>query len=277
VAARPATRVELERVHTHAYLDALEVTIRDRGQGWLDPDTYYAAGSFDAALLAAGAIVEITGAILDDRIDSGFALVRPPGHHATADRAMGFCLINNVAVAAAAAKARGLRVAIFDWDVHHGNGTESIFYEDGEVLYASMHEWPQYPGTGARMDVGRGAGVGATLNVPVPGGTTASEYLAAFRGSIVPALRRFAPDLLLVSAGFDAHREDPLGGLALEDDTFCTMTRELLDIQPRLALVLEGGYDLPALARSAALVVETLIDAEQAIRKTPASASAATP
>ena len=257
--ARPASRAELERVHAPAYLDALEVTLADRQRGWLDPDTYYAPGSHLAATLAAGAAIDCALAVLDGTVDSAFALVRPPGHHATRDRAMGFCLLNNVAAAAAAAKARGVRVAIFDWDVHHGNGTEAIFYEDGEVLYASMHEWPQYPGTGARTDVGRGAGVGATVNVPVPSGTTGADYLALFRTAVRPALERFRPGLLLVSAGFDAHREDPLGGLALEDDTYRALTDELLAIQPKLALVLEGGYHLPALARSAALVVETLL------------------
>jgi len=259
IPARRATRTELERVHTPAYLDALEVTIADRRSGWLDPDTYYAPGSHGAALLAAGAATDCALAVLDGRVDSAFALVRPPGHHATANRAMGFCLINNVAVAAAAARARGARVAIFDWDVHHGNGTEAIFYEDPDVFYASMHEWPQYPGTGARLDVGRGAGVGATLNVPIPSGTGAEEYLALFRGLVRPAIERFRPDLLLVSAGFDAHREDPLGGLVLEDATYRAMTEELLAVQPKLALVLEGGYHLPALARSIVLVTETLI------------------
>ena len=278
VPARLATRAELERVHTARYLDALEITIADRQSGWFDPDTYYAPGSYDAALLAAGGTIDCALAVVDGRLDAAFALVRPPGHHATADRAMGFCLVNNVAVAAAAAKARGLRVAIFDWDVHHGNGTEAIFYEDADVLYASMHEWPQYPGTGARIDVGRGAGIGATLNVPVPSGTSGAEYLALFRSVISPALERFAPDLLLVSAGFDGHREDPLGGLALDDETFRSLTLELLAVQPKIALVLEGGYHLPALARSAALVVETLIDAAlpDGRRKAP-SASALHP
>jgi acetoin utilization deacetylase AcuC-like enzyme len=278
IPARPATRAELERVHRPVYLDALEVTLHDRQRGWLDPDTYYAPGTHLAALLAAGAATDAALAVLDGKVDSAFALVRPPGHHATADRAMGFCLINNVAVAAAAARARGQRVAIFDWDVHHGNGTESIFYEDGDVLYASMHEWPQYPGTGARIDVGRGDGVGATINVPLPAGTSGAEYLGLFRGLVRPALERFAPDLMLVSAGFDAHREDPLGGLALDDDTYRALTLELLAVQPRLALVLEGGYHLPALARSAALVVETLVDAELPEgRRTTPSAPAAHP
>ncbi len=279
IAARPATRVELERVHRGSYLDALEVTIADRHAGWLDPDTYYAEGSFAAAVLAAGAAVECALAVVDGKVDTAFALVRPPGHHASADRASGFCLINNVAVAAAAARARGLRVAIFDWDVHHGNGTEAIFYEDGQVLYASMHEWPQYPGTGARIDVGRGDGMGATVNVPVPAGTDSAQYLGAFRSVVLPALQRFRPDLILVSAGFDGHREDPLGGLALDDDVYRTLTLELLSVQPKLALVLEGGYHLPALARSAALVVQTLLAAraDDLLMQTAASEHAAHP
>ncbi len=279
IAARAATRLELERVHTAAYLDALEVTIADRHTGWLDADTYYAEGSFAAAVLAAGAAVDCALAVVDGKVDAAFAFVRPPGHHASADRASGFCLINNVAVAAAAARARGLRVAIFDWDVHHGNGTEAIFYEDGQVLYTSMHEWPHYPGTGARIDVGRGEGMGTTVNVPVPTGTDNAHYLAAFRSVVRPAIARFRPDLILVSAGFDGHKEDPLGGLALDDEVYRALTLELLAVQPKLALVLEGGYHLPALARSAALVVQTLIaaQADDLARQTTASEHAAHP
>ena len=269
IPARLATRAELELVHTPAYLEALRTTVTEQHSGWLDADTYFAEGSYDAAVLAAGATVDCVMAVVEGRVDRAFAIVRPPGHHALADRAMGFCLVNNVAVAAAAARAAGQRVAIFDWDVHHGNGTEAIFYEDGDVLYVSMHEWPQYPGTGARIDVGRGAGIGATVNVPVPSGTTSAEYLDQFRAVVLPAIFDFAPDIILVSAGFDAHRDDPLGGLVLDDETYRTLTVELLAIQPRLALVLEGGYSLPALARSVALVVETLLDSELSAHVTP--------
>ena len=269
IPARLATRAELELVHTPTYLDELRSTIATQHSGWFDPDTYFAEGSYDAAVLAAGATVDCVMAVVEGRVDRAFSLVRPPGHHALADGAMGFCLLNNVAVAAACARAAGQRVAIFDWDVHHGNGTEAIFYEDGDVLYVSMHEWPQFPGTGARIDVGRGAGMGATLNVPVPSGTTSQEYLDQFRAVVLPALFQFAPDLILVSAGFDAHRDDPLGGLVLDDDTYRTLTLELLAIQPKLALVLEGGYSLPALARSVALVIETLLESERTTLVTP--------
>ncbi|MEO6951798.1 MAG: histone deacetylase, partial [Polyangia bacterium] len=244
---------------TPGYLDELRAVIAEQHTGWFDADTYFAEGSYDAAVLAAGATVDCVMAVVEGRVDRAFSLVRPPGHHALADSAMGFCLVNNVAVAAAAARAAGQRVAIFDWDVHHGNGTEAIFYEDGDVLYVSMHEWPQFPGTGARIDVGRGAGMGATLNVPVPSGTTSQEYLEQFRAAVLPAIFAFAPDVILVSAGFDAHRDDPLGGLALDDDTYRTLTVELLALQSKLALVLEGGYSLPALSRSVALVLETLL------------------
>jgi acetoin utilization deacetylase AcuC-like enzyme len=259
VEARAATRQELERVHAPAYLDELESLVADGGSGWIDPDTYYSPGSWTAALLAAGATVELAERVADGRLANGAAFVRPPGHHATRDQAMGFCLLNNVAVAAAALRARGLRVAIFDWDVHHGNGTEEMFADEPDVLYVSTHEWPQYPGTGAAQYAGRGGGLGYTVNVPLPAGTDEVAYLAAYRARVRPSIQRFRPDAILVSAGFDAHRDDPLGGLALVESTYDQLTRDLLALSPRVAVVLEGGYDLRAIARSSVRVVRTLL------------------
>jgi acetoin utilization deacetylase AcuC-like enzyme len=257
--ARPASRAELERAHSAEYLDALEATVAKGGDGWLDPDTFFSDGTWPAALLAAGATIDLAVKVAGGELDNGAAFVRPPGHHATRDRAMGFCLLNNVAIAAARLRADGKRVAIFDWDVHHGNGTEAIFDEEPDVLYCSTHEWPQYPGTGLADYIGSGRGIGATVNVPLPRGTRADAYLAAYRARIHPAIAAFAPDVILVSAGFDAHREDPLGGLKLEDETYVTLTRDLVSICPRVAVVLEGGYDLDALARCSVRVVQTLL------------------
>jgi len=259
VPARPATRAELELAHAPAYLDALERTVGHGGSGWLDPDTFFSDGSWTAALLAAGASVDLALAVAGGTLDNGAAFVRPPGHHATRDRAMGFCLINNVAVAAAKLRTLGKRVAIFDWDVHHGNGTEAIFDEEPDVLYCSTHEWPQYPGTGLADYTGTGRGTGFTVNVPLPRGTRPDAYLAAYRARIQPAIKEFAPDVILVSAGFDAHVDDPLGGLKLTDDTYETLTRDMLALCPRVAVVLEGGYDLDALASSSVRVVQTLL------------------
>jgi acetoin utilization deacetylase AcuC-like enzyme len=259
VAARLATRAELELAHSPAYLDTLERTVGKGGAGWLDPDTFFSDGSWTAALLAAGATVDLALAVAAGTLDNGAAFVRPPGHHATRDRAMGFCLINNVAVAAAKLHSLGKRVAIFDWDVHHGNGTEAIFDEEPAVLYCSTHEWPQYPGTGLADYTGSGRGVGFTVNVPLPRGTRPDAYLAAYRARIQPAIAQFAPDVILVSAGFDAHVDDPLGGLKLEDDTYETLTRDMMALCPRVAVVLEGGYDLDALASSSVRVVQTLL------------------
>ncbi len=259
VAARPALRPELELAHSAVYLDELEALVARDASGFLDPDTFYSPGSWEAALLAAGAAVELAGRVASGELANGAAFVRPPGHHATRDRAMGFCLLNNVAVAAAVLREEGARIAVFDWDVHHGNGTEAIFDEDDRVLYASTHEWPQYPGTGPANYRGRGRGLGYTVNLPLSAGTDGKAYLAAYHLKIRPALIEFAPDVILVSAGFDAHKDDPLGGLALDDDSYSLVLADLLQIQAKTALVLEGGYDLDAIARSAVGVVKTLL------------------
>jgi acetoin utilization deacetylase AcuC-like enzyme len=260
VPARPAQRRELELVHSALYLDTLERVVARDVSGWLDADTFHSPGTWEAALLAAGSTVEIAQQIRRGELDNGAAFVRPPGHHATRDRAMGFCLLNNVAIAAAVLREEGARVAVFDWDVHHGNGTEAIFNEDDRVLYLSTHEWPQYPGTGAANHRGRGRGLGFTVNVPLPAGTDGADYLIAYHDRVKPALENFQPDVILISAGFDAHRDDPLGGLMLDDETYAILTGDLLRIQPKTAAILEGGYDLDAIARSAVRVVETLLE-----------------
>jgi len=262
VPVRPATHEELGRVHSPKYVEALE---RLSGQeGYLDSDTYLAPGSVRAAERAAGGAAALIDALLDGELDRAVALLRPPGHHARPAAAMGFCLINNVAVAAAHALRRGLtRVAIVDWDVHHGNGTQEMFFADPRVLYVSLHQWPFYPGTGATTEVGEGAGRGYTVNVPLSAGAGTAEYAAAFERVISPILESFAPELVLVSAGFDAHRADPLAGMLLEASTYAWMTGELTraaerSAHGRIALLLEGGYDLSALELSLAASVKAL-------------------
>jgi acetoin utilization deacetylase AcuC-like enzyme len=257
--APPAGPEALERVHAEPYLELLE-RFCIAGGGALDPDTVVTGVSWRAALRAAGGAMAAVDVAAADRSRSAFSLGRPPGHHAEPSRAMGFCILNSAAVAAAHARHDlGMdRVAILDWDAHHGNGTQAAFYEDGSVLYVSLHQYPFYPGTGAANERGDGAGQGATVNLPLPAGTTEAEFLAAFRDHAVPSVERFGPDLVIVSAGFDAHRDDPLCALGLGSEGLGVMASELRDRFGGLALVLEGGYDLGALETSVAAVLTAL-------------------
>ena len=257
---RPATRAELERVHPAGYLDALE-RVCASGGGSLDADTAVSERSFDAAVCAAGAGLAAIDALDAGTSDSAFLAVRPPGHHAVPAHAMGFCLLNNVAITAAALVARGERVLVVDWDAHHGNGTQEIFEASPDVFYVSLHEWPLYPGTGRLDETGSGAGVGTTLNLPLPAGATGDVYLDALDTVIAPAVEHFAPTWVLVSAGYDAHRADPLTGLDLSAGDFADLTARVAAFAPapgRLVVFLEGGYDLNALRDSVAATVGTL-------------------
>jgi acetoin utilization deacetylase AcuC-like enzyme len=262
VAPREATHEQLARVHDEDYIRRIAATV-DRATA-LDPDTYTSPASYEIARLAAGAAVDAVERVMGGSHKTAVAMVRPPGHHAERDRAMGFCLFNNVAVAAAHAKTVGAaKVAIVDYDVHHGNGTQHIFEADPHVLYVSTHQFPYYPGTGAAGEVGRGPGLGFTVNVPMEVGAVDEDYQTVFAGIVLPILRQFEPDLLIVSAGFDAHERDPLGGMRATTDAFAAMTKELRAVaeeccRGRMMLVTEGGYDLQALAASLNAVIETL-------------------
>lgn len=245
----------LEAVHNAWYVERLD-RLATGGGAMLDHDTYITPSSYEVALLAAGAAVTAADNAVSGLAPRGFALVRPPGHHATPEKGMGFCLFNNVAAAAISALNQGLeRVAIVDWDVHHGNGTQDVFYEDNRVLFCSVHQYPFYPGTGGRDECGEGKGTGLTINAPLLAGQGNEQYLEVFDQLFMPALNAFEPEMVLISAGYDAHVADPLGGMRLTEEGFAVLTARLADLADRTAegrvvAVLEGGYDPPALARS---------------------------
>ena len=272
VAPRPATRDDVLLVHTETLVDRVR-RIAEGGGGEMDHETPVSARSYEIALLAAGGVLTAI-----DQWDEGrvpFALVRPPGHHATPERSMGFCLFNNVAIAARTLLDRGMeRVAIVDWDVHHGNGTQAAFYDEPRVLFCSLHQWPLYPGSGWFTECGEGDGEGFTVNVPLPAGSTDGDFAGAVEQLAAPIVEQFAPQALLVSAGFDPHAREPLASLQMSEDGFAAMALRLLTLAQRhcdgrLALVLEGGYDRPATNRSVAAVLAA-IRAEEAPAVGPA-------
>jgi acetoin utilization deacetylase AcuC-like enzyme len=254
---RPATAAELERVHPAPYLASLEAQSR-AGGGHLDADTVLSADSWDAAITAAGTGIAAVDALANGGADAAFLALRPPGHHARPAQGMGFCLINNIAVAAAELAARGERVLIVDYDAHHGNGTQEIFYADPRVLYVSFHEWPLYPGTGRHDEIGEGPGEGTTVNLPLPAGATGDVFLRALDDVVAPQVEQFGPTWVLVSAGFDAHRDDPLCNLGLSSAAFGDLTRAVREIGAGPVMILEGGYDLTALFESVSEVLTAL-------------------
>ena len=282
LALRNVADDELGRVHRAEYLSELERTMPGQS-GWLDSDTYFSEQSWEAARAAAAAAVDVTQAVLDDRCTRGLALVRPPGHHAEADRAMGFCLFNNIAVAAASARAAGAaKVAVLDFDVHHGNGTQHMFESDPNVLFMSVHQHPYYPGTGRPTDVGHGEGVGMTVNVGLPAGCGDGDYDDVFAKVFEPAIARFAPDVILASAGYDAADVDPLAQMNVTTAGYRSIANRLCAIADRhadgrLVAVLEGGYDLDGLADGVVEMVESMLGrpAERSPQAAPSSAAQA--
>ena len=260
IVPRLASADELCLAHTRSHVERIE-RVCANGGGALDGDTYVVPGSWDTARRAAGAVLDAVEALQAGSCDVAFAAGRPPGHHAVMGEPMGFCLFNNVAVGAAQLVAQGSRVAIVDWDVHHGNGTQDIFYDDPNVLYVSLHESPLYPGTGHLHETGGPAAPGTNLNLPVPRGTRGDVYRQAFDEVVMPVVDRFAPDWLFISAGFDGHRQDPLAGLELTSADFADLAVRLQSLVPirRTVVVLEGGYDLEALAYSTGATLSSLV------------------
>ena len=263
---RPAGKEEICLVHEQRYVEAIIEFCR-QGGGSLDADTYAGPDSERAALLAAGAAVTAVDEVVSGNVSSCFCAVRPPGHHAEAGHAMGFCLFNNIAVAAAwAIKEKQIpKVAIVDWDVHHGNGTQNMFYNNPNVLYISLHQYPHYPGSGSASERGQGDAQGTTLNIPMSSGSGDGEYLEAFEKSVLPAINQFGPSLIMISAGFDSHADDPLSMIDLSDECFGSMTGMLKEsarscCEGRIVSLLEGGYNLDALSRGVEVHLRELLD-----------------
>ena len=260
VVAPRVERGDLERVHDHEYIDEIHHFCLDGG-GMLDQDTFAVPDSWEAALHAAGAGIAAIDHLTAGIGETAFVAVRPPGHHAERHQAMGFCLFNNIAVAASYLRSLGQKVAVVDWDVHHGNGTQRTFWTESDVLYVSLHEFPFYPGTGWVAEAGAEAGLGTTVNVALPSGTSSNDFLAAFARVVAPVVREFSPDWVLVSAGYDAHVRDPIGGLGVETSAYARMAGALAGIVPanRIISFLEGGYDLTALATAPVATVQGIL------------------
>jgi len=266
LAPSPASDEDILRCHSTRLMDQLR-GLCERGAPFVDLDTVISPRSYEVARLAAGAAMTGVDKVFEGSASNAFAFVRPPGHHATSDRAMGFCLFNNAAIGARYAQAKygAERVLIIDWDVHHGNGTQDIFYEDPSVFYFSTHQFPYYPGTGAKGETGHGRGEGTTLNIPLPAHTSAASHRDAFREALNIIERGFPPDLIIISAGFDSRIGDPLGNLMLEDGDFAGMTKEVMDLADRTASgrivsILEGGYNLSTLGETVRTHVTALSD-----------------
>ncbi len=263
-----ATEEEIALVHDSGYVESVKQSCADDVRN-LDADTIISPDSYDAALLSAGAGMTAIDQIITESIQNAFCAVRPPGHHAEQDHAMGFCLFNNVAIAARyAQKAKGLNnIFIFDWDVHHGNGTQHSFYNDPSVYYCSMHQYPFYPGTGAIEETGTGDGLGTTLNLPMDAYSEDEDYISALENKLIPEIQRYQPDLIIISAGFDAHKNDPLAQIQLTTDCFGQMTKMVMEVATdvcdgRLLSMLEGGYDYNALSDSVQLHTQTLLNSD---------------
>lgn len=265
IPARPAEIFELERNHDHTHV--MEVLAsRGKPRTMFDPDTHASARTAEAALLAAGGAIDLTRAVVRGQHARGFSLGRPPGHHAEYDTAMGFCYFNNIAIAARAMlEEEGLqRILILDWDVHHGNGTQHVFEKDPRVLFFSIHQGNFYPGTGRKEEIGKAEGRGYTVNVPLPGGMTDDDYRYCFQSVLAPITRQFQPELILLSAGYDAHQKDPLGGMILSTEGFAALAQDVCALadevcQGKLVALLEGGYDLEGLSSSVAATMQVMM------------------